>query len=61
MAVVDDVELTVRLPFEPAAAVLVSPDGRAEPLVVEADGESATVRLTSLRLYGVVVFEEVAR
>jgi hypothetical protein len=58
---IDGVELSVRLPFESATARLVSPEGATQPLRVEFDGQAATVRLPSFRLYGVVVFEEVAR
>jgi hypothetical protein len=58
--VVDDVEVSVRLPFQPGAATLISPgdrDGNVT-LPVEFDGDAASVRLPSFRLYGVVVFED---
>jgi hypothetical protein len=58
---ISDVDLAVRLPFTPASAVLVSPGGEDVALPIEFDGESATVRLPSFRLYGVAVFEEAAR
>jgi hypothetical protein len=61
VAAVDEVELSVRLPFQPSAASLISPHQEALPLSVEYDGQSASVRLPSIRLYGVIVFEEPGR
>jgi hypothetical protein len=64
VAAVENVEVTVRLPFAATAATLISPDGvgqGAQTLALEVDGESATVRLPSFRLYGIVVFEEAGR
>jgi hypothetical protein len=58
--VVDDVEVSVRLPFQPSAATLISSSGGDGnvTLPVEFDGDAASVRLPSFRLYGVVVFED---
>jgi hypothetical protein len=61
VASIESVDVTVRLPFKPALATHVSPDGGSEALAVDFDGDSASVRLPSFRLYGVVVFEEAAR
>jgi hypothetical protein len=58
VAPVDGVVVSVRLPFEPAAATLISPDAGAVALSTEFDGQAASVRLPSFRLYGVVVFDE---
>ena len=61
VAAIDSVDVSVRLPFEPRRATLVSPEGGSEPLAMEFDGDTASVRLPSFRLYGVVVFDEEPR
>jgi hypothetical protein len=61
VAPIDGVDVTIRLPFVADVATFMSPDGGAQPLPVETDGQSASVRLPSFRLYGVVLFEGAAR
>jgi hypothetical protein len=61
VARINAVNLAVRLPFEPAGATLITPEGDADRLPIEFDGQSTSVRIPSFRLYGVVVFEEPAR
>jgi Beta-galactosidase trimerisation domain len=61
VAAIDGVDVSVRLPFQPTRATLISPGADVETLGIDYDGQAATVRLPSFRLYGVVVFEEAVR
>jgi hypothetical protein len=61
VAAIEGVHVSIRLPFEPVSATLVSPHADDTRLDIDFDGQAATVRLPSFRLYGVVVFEEAVR
>jgi hypothetical protein len=50
-----DVELAVRLPFEPASATLVRPGSEPVELAVRRSADACAVTLPELGVYGVVV------
>jgi hypothetical protein len=50
-----DLELAVRLPFEPASATLVRPGAGPVELAVRRSGDACAVTLPELGVYGVVV------
>jgi hypothetical protein len=50
------VDVAVRLPFEPSAAKLVSPDGPEEQLEVAVTDGIARVVLARVGVYAIVVF-----
>jgi hypothetical protein len=50
------VEVTVRLPFEPGAATLVTPDGGVQPVDIEVADGVTTVAVDELGVYAIVAF-----
>jgi hypothetical protein len=56
VTVIDDLELTVRLPGTHMTATAVRPGGSPEPLELARDGNCYRVRLTEIGLYTVMVF-----
>jgi hypothetical protein len=52
-----DVELAVRLPFEPASATLVRPGARPVELAVRRSEDACAVTVPELGVYGVVVLQ----
>ena len=54
------VDVTVRLPFEPATATLVTPGGGVQPVGIDVVDGMAKVGIAELGVYAIVVFARAA-